>query len=179
MMEKQILLVSPCVPTSRLPAILQRLTTMGVVVLEVQKIDFSQFQYMAGSIESFNRECLPDIRGSQYKIEVGYAIKITRENLASHFSSQTKNLMIDLDGINGEYSLKQLLYITQNQHEYKIVLNTLRKNTFKVNFNLAQREEMKDYQKKDKDYDSEDPDQYKDIALFEDPKKLNTSKMVK
>jgi hypothetical protein len=38
---------------------------------------------------------------------------------------------------------------------------------------------MKAYQKKDKDYDSEDPDQYKDIALFENAKKLNTSKMVK
>jgi hypothetical protein len=61
---------------------------------------------MAGSIQEFNKECLPDIRGSQFKIEVGYAIKITRENLASHFSSQTKNLMIDLDGVCGEYSLK-------------------------------------------------------------------------
>jgi hypothetical protein len=38
---------------------------------------------------------------------------------------------------------------------------------------------MKQYQKKDKDYDSEDPEQYKDIALFENPKRLNVSKMVK
>ena len=40
-LEKQLLLVSPCVPTYKLPSILQRLTSMGVVVREVQKIDFS------------------------------------------------------------------------------------------------------------------------------------------
>ena len=45
-------------------------------------------------------------------MEVGYAIKMTRENLASHFASQTKNLTIDLDGLIGEYSLEQLIYIT-------------------------------------------------------------------
>ena len=67
---------------------------------------------MAGSIENFNRESLQDIRGSQYKIQVGYAIKLARENLASHFSLQNKNLMKDLDSINCEYSLKQLFYMT-------------------------------------------------------------------
>ena len=29
---------------------------MGVTVLDIQKIDFSLFQYMAGGIEQFNRE---------------------------------------------------------------------------------------------------------------------------
>jgi hypothetical protein len=87
---------------------------MGVTVLDIQKIDFSLFQYMAGGIEQFNRENLAQIRGSTYKMEVGYAIKICRENLGSHFSSQTKNLTMDFDGMIGEYSLEQLLYITSS-----------------------------------------------------------------
>lgn len=49
--------------------------------------------------------------------------------------------MIDLDGITTEYSLKQLLYMTHNQDEYKMVLHSLKKNAFKVNLNLSLREE--------------------------------------
>jgi hypothetical protein len=55
----------------------------------------------------------------------------------------------------------------------------LKKNALKTNFNLTEREEKKEYVKKDKDYDSEDPDQYKDINLFEEPAKLNYKSMVK
>ena len=53
--------------------------------------------------------------------------------------------MKDLDSITCEYSLKQLLYMTQNHAEYKKVLQSLKKNSFKVNFNLAKREDEKEY----------------------------------
>jgi hypothetical protein len=92
---------------------------------------------MAGSIDKFNKHCMPFIRGSSYKLETGYVIKMARENLSSHFSSQTKSLTMDLDGLTQEYSLEQLLYITANLVEYKVVLNLIKKNTLKVNFNLT------------------------------------------
>jgi hypothetical protein len=38
--EKHLLLISPCVPTGKLPIILQRLTTLGATILDVQKLDF-------------------------------------------------------------------------------------------------------------------------------------------
>jgi|TARA_B110001450_G_C17561281_1_gene456845 hypothetical protein len=38
--EKHLLMISPSVPTSKLPKILQRLNTLGATVLDVQKLDF-------------------------------------------------------------------------------------------------------------------------------------------
>jgi hypothetical protein len=67
--EKHLLFLSPVVPSERLPAILQLFSTMGITVLDVQKIDFSQFQYMAGSIETLKKDNCSFIRGKSFKYE--------------------------------------------------------------------------------------------------------------
>ena len=73
--------LSPSVPSERLPAILQMFTSMGITVLDIQKIDFSQFQYMAGQIEQLQRDTCSFVRGKSFKSEIGYVIKLARENL--------------------------------------------------------------------------------------------------
>ena len=42
---------------------------------------------MAGEIEMFRRESLSLIRGRAYKSEIGFMIKLARENLKALFSS--------------------------------------------------------------------------------------------
>jgi hypothetical protein len=43
--EKHLLLISPCLPTSKLPKIIQRLTLMGATILDIQKLDYNNLSY--------------------------------------------------------------------------------------------------------------------------------------
>ena len=86
-MEKQLLFLSPCVPTAKLPQLLQRLTTMGVTVLDVQKLAFGQFHYMAGKVGALKREASFTKRGENCSSDVGFVIKLARENLHGHFQA--------------------------------------------------------------------------------------------
>ena len=86
--EKHLLMLSPYLPASKLPLILQRLATLGITVLDIQKLDYSQFQYLNGGIEDLKRESFITSRGRTFKSEVGYVLRLARENLRSHFLSQ-------------------------------------------------------------------------------------------
>lgn len=173
--EKHLLFLSPSVPCERLPAILQLLTTLGITVLDIQKIDFSQFQYMAGNIEKLKKDNCSSIRGKSFKSEIGYVIKLVRENLRSMFVEQTKIFKFAFDGLLEEFALEHLMFITGSQEEYKRVQFILRKGQFKSM--VHEHHEKREY--RDVNYDSEDPDNYSEISLFEKEQKLNSKTMVK
>lgn len=90
--EKQFLFLSPYITTSKLPAILLRLSLLGVTVLDIQKLEFSKLQYNAGNIDRLKREAVFQLRGKSFVTDVGFVLKVCRENLASHFKSQQKRL---------------------------------------------------------------------------------------
>jgi len=136
-------------------------------------IDYSKLQYLANSMELFKRENVVKIRGRTYKIEVGYVLKIARENLKSQYMGQRKYLSRDLDGVIGNHTLDELMFITQNEAEFTKILSLLKKDYFKTrytNLNTLEDEEGEQQKKfkkvKDANYDSEDPEEYKDINLF-------------
>ena len=66
---------------------LQRLATLGITILDIQKLELSKFQYMNNSIEKLKREAFITSRGRTFKTEVGYVLRLARENLKSHFLS--------------------------------------------------------------------------------------------
>ena len=136
---------------------------MGVTVFEVQKLNFASFQYMAGDIDKLRREAFTTVRGRIYKSEIGYVLKVARENIHSQFFAQMKNLMIDLDGLLEEYKIDELLYLTSNFDEYKKVLGILKKGGFKTNYTV---EDVQKNKKESKDYDSDEPEQYKDLQMW-------------
>ena len=65
--EKQILFLSPCFPTRKLPLMIRRLAILGVTVFDIQKIDFSTLHYMAGKIDRMKWEAITCVRGRTYK----------------------------------------------------------------------------------------------------------------
>lgn len=132
--EKHLLMLSPCLPSSRLPVILQRLAVLGVSLLDIQKLDFSKLQYMSGNIGALNREAFVTLRGRTFKTEVGYVLRLARENLRSHFLCQTKALQRDLEGLLEEHSIDQLLFLTSSQDEYKRVWHLLKKGPLKPRY---------------------------------------------
>lgn len=107
---------------------------MGATVLDIHKLDFSQFQYKNGNIEKLQTEAYTTLRGRTYKTEIGYVLKLARENLRSHFASQTKFLERDLDGLLEAHSVEQLLFLTASTDEYKRVLSILKKTALKTNY---------------------------------------------
>ena len=123
-------------------------------------------------MSTFAREAFNNIRGRTFKFQVGYVIRVARENLKSHFLSSRKHWTRDLDGCLEEHSLDQLLYLTSTKDEYEKLLHLLRKDTLKTNYtdlNALDGEEEKEKYKhvrKSLDYDSEDPEEYKEITLF-------------
>ena len=163
--EKHLLFLSPAVPSFKLPNILQRLTTMGVTLLDIQKIDYTRFQYCNGNIEKLAREAFWSVRGKTYKSSVGFVLKVSRENLKTHFVDNNKFLQQDFDGCLEEHSLEQLIYLTAGHEEYKKVSHLLKKDLLKTAYPNINLEGFKK-EKKAKGYDSEDPDEYKDIELF-------------
>ena len=165
--EKHLLMLSPYLPTSKLPLILQRLATLGITVLDIQKLDYSQFHYLNGGFENLKRESFITSRGRTLKSEVGYVLRLARENLRSHFLSQTKALERALDQLTEEHTIDQLMCLTSSRDEYKRVWFILRKGLLKIRYSDLSAQQD-DYEKAEKDanYDSEDPDEYKDITLF-------------
>ena len=99
------------------------------------------------------------MRGRTFKSEIGFVLKVGRENIQSHFNLSAKSLNRDLD-LEG-FSLKELMYMTESVDEYKKVLSILKKQAFKVSYAVTDKKK-----KTDKGYDSEDPEDYKDIPLF-------------
>ena len=99
-------------------------------------------------------------------------MRLARENLKSHFLSQTKTFERDLDQLTEEHSLDQLLWMTSSRDEYKFVWHLLKKGLLKTDYNglsSSQTEPNLEEQKeaeRDANYDSEDPEEYKDITLF-------------
>jgi len=114
--------------------ILQRLAMLGVTLLDIQKLDFSKLQYMSGNIGNLNREAFVPLRGRQFKTEVGYVLRLARENLRSHFLCQTKNFYKDLEGFLEEHTVDQLLFLTSGQDEYKKVWHLLKRGPLKPRY---------------------------------------------
>ena len=144
---------------------------MGATVLDIHKLDFSQFQYKNGNIDKLHTEAYTTLRGRTYKTEIGYVIKVARENLCSHFSSQAKLLERDLDGLLEAHTVEQLLFLTSSAEEYKRVLGILKKAALKTNY-LASKAEGSDgdgakkRKHQDTNYDSEDPEEYSHMNLY-------------
>ena len=179
--EKHLLMLSPCLPSSRLPVILQRLAVLGVSLLDIQKLDFSKLQYMSGNIENLNREAFVTLRGRTFKTEVGYVLRLARENLRSHFLCQTKALQRDLEGLLEEHTVDQLLFLTSSEDEYKKLWLLLKRGPLKPRYvpstSPQKAAKVKDSHpsKRDADHDSEDPDEYKDIILFSGPNPVKSA----
>jgi hypothetical protein len=80
--EKQYLFLSPLITTRELPEILNKITENGITILDIQKIDYSKFEYDSGDFSKFNKDmCLFKLRGTTYNLHVGYVMKLARENL--------------------------------------------------------------------------------------------------
>ena len=144
---------------------------MGATVLDMHKLDFSQFQYKNGNIEKLQTEAYTTLRGRTYKTEVGFVIKVARENLCSHFASQTKFLERDLDGLLEAHTVEQLLFLTSSGDEYKRVLGILKKTALKTNYLDCKAEgsggvSAKKRKHEDANYDSEDPEEFSHINLY-------------
>lgn len=107
---------------------------MGVTVLDIQKLDFSKFQYLNHNILNLKREGFFDVRGKTFKSEIGFVLKLARENLSSHFWSQKKNWLRDLDGLLQEHSFENLMFLSGTQQEYKLIHRVLKKQAFKVTY---------------------------------------------
>ena len=132
--EKQFLFLSPYITTSKLPAILLRLTLLGVTVLDIQKLEFSRLQYYAGNIDRLKREAVFQLRGKSFVTDVGFVLKVCRENLASHFKSQQKRLQQDLDQLLDEHSADDLLFMTGSHVEYQRLRTILKKESLKTTY---------------------------------------------
>jgi hypothetical protein len=64
--------------------------------------------------------------------------------------------------LGGNYSLDQLLYLSKTRSEYKMFINILKKYQFHtIRQSLLETNP--------KGYDSEDPNHYSDIALYNEP----------
>ena len=67
---------------------------------------------MAGNIENLKKDNCSFIRGKTFKSEIGYVIKLARENLRALFSGQTKTFQIAFDGLLEEFTLEHLMFMT-------------------------------------------------------------------
>ena len=103
--------------------------------MDIQKIDFPKFQYMNESINDLKREAFFDSRVKTMKTGVGYVLRLARENLRSHFISQNKAFLADLDSLTEEHSLDELLWMTSSNEEYKFVRHLLKKGLYKTRYN--------------------------------------------
>lgn len=83
--------MSPHISSGKLPAILLRLAALGITVLDIQKLEFSRLQYESGNIYKLKREAIFERRGRSIVSDVGFVLKVCRENLASHFRCQQKS----------------------------------------------------------------------------------------
>lgn len=119
--EKQFLFLSPHVASGKLPAIVLRLAALGVTVLDIQKLEFSRLQYESGNIHKLKREAIVDRRGRSIASDVGFVLKVCRENLASHFRCQRKSLERDLDELLAEHTVEELMFMTSSHGEYQRV----------------------------------------------------------
>lgn len=124
-------------------------------------------------MSGFSREAFNNIRGRTFKFDVGYVIKVSRENFRSHYLSSRKYWERDLDGCLEEHSIDQLIFLTSTSDEYDKLNHLLKKDCLKTKYadlnQMSENDEVyKKYKKvrKSLDYDSEDPEEYKDIDLF-------------
>jgi hypothetical protein len=86
-------------------------------------------------------------------------IKLARENLRAIFNAQKKMISIAFDGLLEEFTLENLMFMTNCQEEFKRVQFILRKGQFKPIISVNNETNVK----RDANYDSEDPDLYSEI----------------
>jgi hypothetical protein len=102
---------------------------------------------------------------------------VCRVALASHFRCQEKDLQRDLDELLAEHAVADLMFMTSSRDEYEKVRHILKKDTFKIHYinpyadksgqqRDANTESSTAASKRDRNYDSEDPEQYKDLQLY-------------
>ena len=81
--ESQFLFVSPCVPDKKIPFLFARLSSLGVSILDVQKIQFSDFDvYQKEALRGLKVEHFRTLRGRTFINQVGYVLKLSGENLS-------------------------------------------------------------------------------------------------
>ena len=124
---------------------------------------------MAGEIEKLKKDNCSFIRGKSFKSEIGFMIKLARENLRAMFQCQQKILQIAFDGLLEEFTIEHLLFMTSSHEEYKRVQFILKKGQFKS----VVHEHTEKREKRDVNYDSEDPNNYSELQLFEKEQKIN------
>ena len=124
---------------------------------------------MAGSFEKLKTDNCSFIRGKTFKSEIGFVVKLARENLRAMFLGQSKILQIAFDGLLDEFTIDHLLFMTSCHEEYKRVQFILKKGQFKAMVH----EHNEKREKRDANYDSEDPENYNEIQLFEKEQKLS------
>lgn len=177
--EEQFLFLSPYITSGTLPAILLRLAALGVTVLDIQKLEFSKLQYEGGNIGKLKREAVFELRGRTIVSDVGFVLEVCRENLTSHFRCQQKNLRRDLDQLLAEHSVEDLMFMTSSSAESQRLRQVLKKDILKTTYvnpyanEHAGTEVQEDgttgevkSKKKAADYDSEDPEEYKELQLY-------------
>lgn len=83
---------------------IQHLADNGVTVLDIQKVDYKKLQYDNGEMQHFNKDmCFFKLRGSTYSIQVGFVLKLARENLLVQFENVNKSLNKYFQNIDFQY----------------------------------------------------------------------------
>jgi hypothetical protein len=112
-LQTQFLFLSPIIPTSRFPLIIDRLTNLSISINDIQKIDFSFCsESFKSSLGEFKIEALNQLRGKNFISKIGYVLKVTGENIGSKLMSQSKNFYLDLDELLTEYKIDHLLHLS-------------------------------------------------------------------
>lgn len=121
-------------------------------------------------------ECTFDVRGTNYNIQIGFMIRVARENLHEVYRN---NVMVgleeELQSLISEKgcSINDLLWITRDKAEYKVVKQRVNKTCLRVNYTPqtgpggnTSDEEVKKTSKRLSDYDSEDPENYATLPMY-------------
>jgi nucleoside diphosphate kinase len=174
--EKQFLFLSPLVTARELPQVLQVLCDFGVSLLDIQKINYERLQYEGEPMNSaFNKNlCLFKLRGSTLLIPVGFVLKLSREalvrcykgKLSARISRSLKHLQEQSARYITNGATGAAAYMSSSEKEYKVLRQKLRQNIFNMNYTQLQIEHLKPKSAEKTDYDSEDTENYREIALF-------------
>ena len=136
---------------------------MGMSIFEISKIDFNTFHYMSGQTETLVREYFIDLRGNSIKSEIGYVIKVARENLHNFLTLQKKQWEFLLDKLLDTYQVDDLISFVTSEEEYQKVNAILKKSNLKVHYPLPDKEE-EDESKVDQD--PFNPDKYNSLEQW-------------
>lgn len=127
----------------------------------MQKLSFRQFQYLAGDFSELKREAVFTSKGQQIKSDVGYVLRLARDNLYNHLQSCKRVWLIEFDRLLDQNTIGNLIQITQDADQYRIVNRIIKNKTLKVVFPTESEENQQGA-------DSDDPDLYNDFELYND-----------